>query len=1220
MGLFFAEKKYWLNIEPEDASELPQNYIYVRLDKKNRRRVVAGPERAGGVEPTVGSARCCLCAPSDRDSGAMQRLDGGLVCSASDLVGFLACDHLLSLELGVLDAKWSRPFRRDPVIDFLSRKGMEHEQAVLEDLRGSGLGVRELPFPKGAGSVDDLRQAQETTLAAMREGVDVVYQGTLVFDGWRGHPDFLLRVDRPSELGDWSYEVADAKLSRRVKANAVLQMCLYSDGVNRLQGVAPERLQVATGDGQLHPHRVNDYAAYYRHVRARFEDRLLAEGVETYPDPVDHCRVCRWSGRCAAQRREDDHLSRVAGITKSQTKALVEGGIPTLTALADADDKAEVEGIKPDSLLTIRRQARLQQVQYEDGKVRYELIEPREEDLPRGLAALPAPSPGDLFFDLESDQWAQDGGLEYLFGTVEEVDGEPRFRSSWAHDAEQEKRAFEGFIDDVMERLTRDPGMHVYHYGPYEEVTLKRLMGRYGTREAEVDQLLRGEVLVDLYRIVRQGVRVSEESYSLKKVEHLYMEEREGPVTEAGFSVLEYERWIEEQDDAILDEIEAYNRDDCISTWKLRAWLEERRVELETRLGLELGRPVVPEGEPPEEVAKAAAEVQLRVEALTAGVPADPSLRTRDQQGRWLLAQLLDWHRREAKPQWWAYYDSLGKSEEELRDSSDALAGLECEGAVGTVKRSTVHRYQYDPEQEHKFSSGDVPIDPATGEAAGTVVAVNHAAGLIDLKRGFKSQVPHPHCLIPPTPVRTTVLRRALLGVADAVIEHGLDGLPRFRAARDLLLRDSPRISGLEADAVMLPEGEDLLEAARSLGGRLEATYLPIQGPPGSGKTYTAARMITKLVGGGEAKVAVTATSHRAITNLVDEICAAGREEDLEVRVIQRASEEDASQARFVEPTDRNPRVRAAIRSNDCQVAAGTPWLFARPEMADLFDVLFVDEAGQMSLANVIALAGCARSIVLLGDPNQLPQVTQGTHPDGAAASSLEHVLDGSQTLAPDRGIFLADSWRMHEDVCGYISEAFYEGRLASHPTASAQQLERRDGAGGTGLLHAPAIHLGRSARSPEEAARVREAVQSLLGLSWTDHRGADRVVTPGDLLIVAPYNAQVGQIAATLDGILPRDRVGTVDKFQGQEAAVALYSMTTSTPEDAPRQMEFLYSRNRLNVAVSRARCRALVVCSPDLLLARCRTPEQMRMVNALCRFMEMAEPHCVSAAPGPA
>ena len=1139
----------------------------------------------------------------------MQRLDGGLVCSASDLVGFLACDHLPSLELGALDGKWSRPLRRDPVLDFLSRKGMEHEQAVLEGLRGTGIEVRELAFPEGTSSIDELRMAQDATLGAMREGVDVIYQGTLVFDGWRGHPDFLLKVERASELGGWSYEVADAKLARRVKANAVLQLCLYSDGVDRLQGLAPDRLQVATGDGQFHPHRLNGYSAYYRHARTRFEERLSAEGVATYPEPVDHCRVCRWSGHCAAQRRADDHLSRVAGITKNQRKALGERGIPTLTALANADDGAAVDGIKPDILLAIQRQARLQQLQYEDGKTRYELIKPGEGDLPRGLAALPAPSPGDLFFDLESDQWALDGGLEYLFGTVEEVNGESRFRSTWAHDAEQEKRAFEGFIDDVMERLERDPNLHVYHYGPYEEVTLKRLMGRYGTREGEVDQLLRGEVLVDLYRIVRQGVRVSEESYSLKKVEHLYMEEREGPVTEAGFSVLEYERWIEEQEDAILDEIEAYNRDDCLSTWKLRAWLEERREELAALLGREIPRPEAPEGESPEEVAKAAAEVQQRVEVLTQGVPADPSLRTRDQQGRWLLAQLLDWHRREAKPQWWAYYDALGKSEEELRDSSDALAGLVYEGAVGTVKQSTIHRYRYDPEQEHKFSPGGKPIDPATGASAGTVVAVDHTGGFIDLKRRSSSDVPHPRHLIPATPVRTTVLRTALLGVADGVIERGLDGLDRFQAARDLLMGEPPRIKKLERGAELLPDGEPLLDTARSLAGRLEASCLPIQGPPGSGKTHTAARMITALLAGGEAKIAVTATSHRAISNLVDEICAAAREERLDLHVIQKAAEDDASKGPGVEATSLNPRVREAIGSDDCHVAAGTPWLFARREMTDLFDVLFVDEAGQMSLANVIAMAGCARSIVLLGDPNQLPQVTQGTHPDGAAASALEHVLAGSSTLASDQGLFLAHTWRMHEDVCEYVSETFYEGRLRSHPTASAQTLARRGEVGGTGVLHFPAEHVGRSARSPEEATRIKEAVVALLGLSWTDQHAKGRRITADDILVVAPYNAQVGEITATLDGILPADRIGTVDKFQGQEAAVALYSMATSTPEDAPRQMEFLYSRNRLNVAVSRARCQAILVCSPELLLARCRTPEQMRLVDAFCRFMEVAE-----------
>ena len=299
--------------------------------------------------------------------------------------------------------------------------------------------------------------------------------------------------------------------------------------------------------------------------------------------------------------------------------------------------------------------------------VRYELIRPDPEDPGQGLAALPEPSPGDLFLDFESDPWALEGGLEFLIGTVVEENGEPAYATLWAHDRDAEKRAFESLIDTILARLETHPGMHVYHYGAYEAGAIKRLMGRYATREEEVDRLLRGRVLVDLFSVVRQGVRVSQESYSLKKVEKLYMPQREGPKTRPGFALVEYEKWLEHPDQqSILDGLAAYNRDDCVSTWMMRTWLEGLRKEAEAAFGIELGRPKAEDGAPTEEGAAQLEETRRRVEALTKDVPADVAQRTKEQHARWILAQLLDWHRREAKPQWWLHFTLMKAPIEEL--------------------------------------------------------------------------------------------------------------------------------------------------------------------------------------------------------------------------------------------------------------------------------------------------------------------------------------------------------------------------------------------------------------------------------------------------------------------------------------------------------------------------------------------------------------------------
>ena len=1143
----------------------------------------------------------------------MQRLDGRLIVSAHDLVGFLGCEHVTVLDLEVAEEKREKPeYTEDPQLKLLQKRGFEHEARCLERLEAEGRTVREIQ--KAGFTLDTLERAERETLAAMREGVAVVYQGTLLGDGrWRGHPDFLVRVERPSALGPWSYEPADAKLAQRVKAAALLQLCTYADRLETLQGVAPEHAHVVTGDGEMHPHRLADYGAYYRMVKRRFEERVFGDEdpPATYPDPVDHCSICRWWSECTDRRRDDDHLCRVAGMSRLQTKRLVSASVPTLTALASLPAGERKPEIAPRTLTKLREQARLQQEQYGDGVVRYELIRPDPEDPGQGLAALPEPSTGDLFLDFESDPWALEGGLEFLIGTVVEENGAPAYSTLWAHDRDAEKRAFESLIDTIVARLEKHPGMHVYHYGAYEAAAIKRLMGRYATREEEVDRLLRGRVLVDLFSVVRQGVRVSQESYSLKKVEKIYMPEREGPKTRPGFALVEYEKWLEHPDQqSILDGLAAYNKDDCVSTWMMRTWLEGLRKEAEAAFGVELGRPKAEDGAPTEEGAAQLEETRRRVEALTKAVPADVAERTKEQHARWILAQLLDWHRREAKPQWWLHFTLMKAPIEELVASSDAIGELRFDRQVGTVDQSILYRYRHDPEQEHKFHEGDGPYDPATGNSAGTVWAVDPAAGTIDLKRGKRNDAPHPTALIPGPPMRTPGLRDALRHVADAVIDTGIDGAGPYRAARDLLLGEPPRLRGTTDRAPLAQPGEKPLDAGCRLALALHQGCLAVQGPPGSGKTYVGARMIVELVKKGK-RVGICATAHKAITNLVDEVCAAAAEAKVRVPIVQKGDDGDGSTRAEVELTKKNEEVESGLAEGRFQVAAGTQWLFARDRCrAASTSSSSTRRARCPSPTSSPSAAPRSRSFssATRTSSRRSPRAPTRTAPASRPSSTSS---PAHQTIPPDRGLFLETTWRLHPDVCAFTSEVFYEGRLEPEAQNARQRV------GGTpppGRLRPPARPRdppGNAARSSEEARQVARAVEACSGSRGPNAKGETRRIKLSDILVVAPYNAQVGEISRLLrDQFGEGERVGTVDKFQGQEGAVVLYSMATSSPEDAPRGMDFLYSGNRFNVAVSRARGLAVLVCSPDLLKVRCRTPEEMRLANALCRFVELSGP----------
>jgi len=851
------------------------------------------------------------------------------------------------------------------------------------------------------------------------------------------------------------------------------------------------------------------------------------------------------------------------------------------------------------------------------------LPEPGAEiDRERGLATLPPPSPGDLFFDIEGDPYAFDDGLDYLFGVLE-IDG--TFTAIWSRDEtgefslEGERAAFERLIDFIMERLERDPGLHVYHYAPYEPTALKRLMGRYGTRETEVDRLLRQGVMVDLLRAVRQSLRASVESYSIKKMEQFYGFTREIDLRDAGSSIVAFEQWLElgEGDRPAaghLDRIERYNRDDVVSNRQLRDWLETLRAELTDLTGHEVPRPAAREANLPEQLTEAQERVEALAGRLVDGVPTDPADRTEDEQARWLLAQLLGWHRREDKSMWWEFHRQMELSAEQLVDEPDPIGLLEPLEAIDAAKKGRqTWRYTFPP-QEYDLGGRGL-FDPANKQqdpggspftwAVGDLVAVDPAAGTIDLRRVVTA--PHPLAVVPLPWVPTPEHQARLYELGEMVLRDGLDADGPLRAARDLLVRRPPRCGQSIGEALCRP-GESDLDAARRLGLALDHTTLAIQGPPGSGKTYSGARMICSLLESGK-RVGITATSHKVIGNLLRAVLDAAEQEAVEVNAIQRGEPEHVLDHPSVTRADNPAQAAAGIGSGKANLAAGTSWLWASPKMSDSVDVLFVDEAGQISLANVLAMAHATDSIVLLGDPQQLDQPLRGSHPPGADRSALAHVLGDDATMPEAQGLFLETTWRLHPDLCSFTSEVFYDRRLEPEAHLDVQRL-RADAAlvDGVGprLLEVPAQ--GADNESPIEAEAVARVARDLVegGATWVDEHGGARPLTWAEVLIVAPYNAQVGAIRR----LLPAEaRVGTVDKFQGQEAPISIYSLTTSSPELAPRGMDFLYSRHRLNVATSRARCVAVVAASPDLLRVRARTPEQMRLANALCRFVEFAD-----------
>jgi hypothetical protein len=846
---------------------------------------------------------------------------------------------------------------------------------------------------------------------------------------------------------------------------------------------------------------------------------------------------------------------------------LEKAGVRTLRALAESDPDDLPPEIGRPSRVRLQTQAALQLKERETKASHYELLEPAEH---LGLLRLPAPSPNDVYLDFEGDPYAEGGaGREYLAGLWDRAG---TFTTYWAHSHDEERVLTQDLLADLVARLDADPSMHIYHYAAYERSALARLTSRHGVAESDLDHLLRGETLVDLYAVVRQGLRISKGSYSIKKLEAIYWGavrgsgEQPDDVADALASVVAYEKWLVAPDPTILESIAAYNRDDVRSTHDLHAWLEQRRSEVETRYG-ERARPSAPESRPSDDLRESeAAEAEL-VEQL------------RDA-GHRLMAGLVGWHRREGRPQWWDFYRCADLTTDDLVRDSAALGELSTPSdprVLPKPARSSLWRYTFPP-QDTKVRSDAVDVD--THKSVGSIAEIDAAAGWLDLKVITGKAAPEPRGLGPAKPPSTKVLQESLR-------RSGFDLLTgRRRLSQRLLDRVVPR--GLEPRP-----GERAQDVVVRVGRDLRDAVLAVQGPPGSGKTTVGAELIRALLDDG-LTVAVTAQSHSVIGHLLS---AVGRP------ALQKCDESDHCGAVDVEQTGDNAVVVSALASGRHQLVGGTAWLWSREELTEAVDVLVIDEAGQFSLANAVAAARCAKSLVLLGDPQQLAQPSQAQHPDGAGVSALEHLLDGHATIPPGRGVFLDQTWRMHPRLAQVVSDLMYDGRLFSGPDRERQELRAPEPWTGAGVRWLPVSHVGNEAASTQEAEQVCRVVAQLVGSTWVDWTGDERVVGLADVLVVAPYNAHV----ARLKSLLPQgSRIGTVDKFQGQEAPAVIYSMASSSAQDAPRGVSFLYDLHRLNVAISRARCVAIVVGSPVLLDAAVNSPEQLRAVNGLITVVQ--------------
>ncbi|MBY6539889.1 TM0106 family RecB-like putative nuclease [Rhodococcus sp. BP-349] len=1125
-----------------------------------------------------------------------------LVHSAGDLALASRCEYAL---LRTLDANLGRIETEqvdDAMFARLARLGSRHEARELLRLeREHPDGVVTIERP--AESIPSaLAAAAQATLAAAQQRVPVIYQGTF-FDGeFLGFSDFL--IHDPSTD---TYAVHDTKLSRTERVPSVLQIAAYADALEAVGVPTSATGHLVLGDGTDHLVHLPDVLPVYR--RARSEMVALLSGHLTQLLPASWAdpdiRACFRCEHCTPEVEAQRDLLLVAGMRVSQRSTLHAAGITTVDELAT--HTGPVADLSERSLGTLRAQALAQVQQEQSGSPVVDV------HTPSALGALPAPDEGDIFFDFEGDplyaeRGSSDWGLEYLFGVMES-DG--AFRPFWAHDRHEERAAFVAFVEYVRARREAFPGMHVYHYAAYEKSALLRLASRYGVYENEVDDLLRQQILVDLYPVVRSALRIGAPSYSIKKLEPLYMTDHRGDVADAVASITEYARWCDLRDRGDLDEaagvlaeIADYNEYDCRSTRELRDWL----------LGHAERAGVVPRG--PLDAAEPVDEDRDAVRDALWEFAGEPVSRTADQQAIALLAAAVGYHQREEKPYWWAHFDRLASPVDEWADTRDVFMVEEVESMTEwatrprahVARRTTVLRGEFGPGSGRVGTEVRVLYAPPAPEwvppreranpqyrwtMPGRIVDVSEDGAYLTVEEALtKEAEPHdvlPVATVPKASFSTTTLREAIAATAAEAADH----LPEVHASAvvDLLRRDPPRTrSGAPLATVV---DEEIAAAITASLLDLDDSYIAVQGPPGTGKTYTGSRVIAALARDHGWRIGVVGQSHSVIENLLDNVVEAGLDPAAVVKVKATSGPHPWVDVKAWGD-------HSAAHTGGCVVGA-TAWPFTnRKEFAEQeLDLLVVDEAGQFSLANTIAVARVARNLLLLGDPQQLPQVSQGSHPEPVDTSALGWLADGSDTLPADLGYFLATTRRMHPELCSVVSELSYDGRLRSHDTVLGRHLDGVDPGVHTVLVD----HEGNATSSREEAVEIVRLARSLVGSAWTCD-GETRPLGASDLLVVAAYNAQVATVRAALDDAgLHEASCGTVDKFQGREAAVVIVSMAASAPEDVPRGMQFLLSRNRINVALSRGQWAAYVVRSPALTHYLPSTPAELSLVGAFMR-----------------
>ena len=1124
---------------------------------------------------------------------------GKFFISPSDLNNFVACKFTIKNEIKFHNKEISKIVER--INDKLWKEmGIEHEKKhfkLFKDKYKKSITIK--------SDLDEKHRLNET-IRAMEKGYDLIYHAYLVDGDLRGEADFLIKCDTPSELGNYSYEVYDTKITRNLRPRHVTQITAYSDMLGKIQKLLPKKMYIIDGSDVEHSFKTIEYIDLFNHGKKEFIKFLSnIDKEKIYPEKCSYCNLCDWKDECDKIWEEDNYVNLVAGTNKSQIEKLKKNKVRTVEQLAQTKLVATDLKINSESFTKIKSQAQLQEEKRKTGEDKIIFLDP---DYGKGFYKLPKPDEGDVFFDIEGYP-RMDRPFEYLHGLYYKDKGKLKFKDLWAKkfDRESEKNIFIELINFFEKRFEEYPKAHIYHYAPYEKRAIRELAAVYSSEfpKGDIinDDLLRKEKYVDLFSIAKQSIRTSERDMSLKSIEKFYDFERKADIVKADDSVIKYEHWIATKNEKYKKDIISYNEEDCISTYQLREFLVKNKPDnIDWFVKPE---PIKKEDKEPNKYRRKEPNKLSREEVeLDLNNRLEKKKNKSNKRFVENLKNFIGFHWKSNKPEFWEVFDRAEKSHLELEDDTECIANcVLINDKPKITDDGFIYSYRFN-DQNYKLKEGKAAFDAHQIKGIGTIYSIEekfpdkNVVKIFVSKRRKNIEMPSLLTLGNNTPPQVHQHDQALNKFLEDYIEN--EG-KNYKSIMDMLERSNPDVKGIKEGSNLIDEDKDLISQSSEIVKNLNNSYLTIQGPPGTGKTYSSANIIIELMKAGK-KVGVTSNSHEAIKTLLIAIEQQAESQNFEFSGMRKARSSDKYDWKFIKDiTTGKP-----LNFDEYSLYAGTSWFFVDPRMNKTLDYLFIDEAGQVALGTTIANATSAKNLVLIGDQMQLSQPMRAKHEGYARMSSLDFVLEDNDTIPADKGVFLNVTRRLNNKICDYISSSFYDSRLTSDSITKTRSVNLKlNPIKDEGIFYVPIDHSGCSQRSDEEADLVEKTFNKIIDRDFKNGKATGKI-SAKDIMVVAPYNAQANNIRERLKKKYDDVRVGTIDLFQGQEAKVVLISMTTSDVDSLPRHKDFFFSRNRLNVAISRAECVAIIIFNESLLLASANSIKEMKLMNSFCKLLK--------------